>query len=159
MSLDINGPLCECGMKGCYEAFCGGRAMAKRMRMELVDKSDHKIVELAGGDIEKVDMLALEEAVRYGDGYAIALWDDFCLHNAQAIGSLINIFNPDRIVLGTIAVASGDLFIKPLLKYLPDFCWEEPFASCELALSSLGKQIAEYSGVCVALNGLREKNG
>lgn len=157
MSLDINGLVCECGMKGCYEAFCGGRAVAKRMRRELADKPEHKIIELAGGDIEKVDMLALERAVRVGDEYAVELWDEICLRNAQAMGSLINVFNPDRIVLGTIAVASGDLFMKPLLEKLPDFCWKEPLASCQLALSSLGKRIAEYSGICVALNGLRER--
>ena len=157
ISLDINGPVCECGMKGCYEAFCGGRAVAKRMRSELADKPGHKIIEFAGGDIEKIDMLALERAVRDGDEYAVALWNEFCLRNAQAIGSLINAFNPDRIVLGTIAVASGDLFMKPLMEKLPEFCWEEPLGACTLALSALGKQIAEYSGICVALNALRER--
>ncbi|NOY75672.1 MAG: ROK family protein [Kiritimatiellaeota bacterium] len=157
MSLDPGGPLCECGMKGCYEAFCGGRAVAKRMRGYLADKPDHRIVELAGGDLDKVDMPALRAAVGEGDAYALALWDEFCLRNAQAMGALINIFNPERVVLGTIALASGDMFLDPLKKRLPEFCWDETLSACQLALSSLGGGIAEYSGVCVALNGLIEK--
>ncbi|MCK5843095.1 MAG: ROK family protein [Victivallales bacterium] len=157
MSLDPNGPLCECGMRGCYEAFCGGRAVAKRLREELADKPNHRIVELAGGDIEKVDIPILRQAVLEGEPYAVDLWNEICLRNAQAIGALMNVFNPERIVLGTIALASGDLLMTPLKEKLSEFCWDETLSVCRLSLSSLGGQIAEYSGLCVALNGLRGK--
>jgi glucokinase len=159
MPLDPEGPLCECGMRGCYEAFCGGKAVAQRLRRELAGKPGHRIIELAGGDLDKVDMPALRGAVIEGDAYAVALWDEICSRNAQAIGGLINIFNPEKIVLGTIALASGELFMAPLMEKLTQFCWRETFSACELTLSSLGGEIAEYSGLCVALNGLREKRG
>ncbi len=145
------------GMKGCYEAFCGGRALAQRMQKELADKPNHKVIELAGGDIENVDMKALEFAVRAGDEYAVKLWDEMCFRNAQAFGTFINTFNPDMIVLGTIAIAAGDLFMEPVLKYLPQFCWSGPLKTCKITTSALGKQIGEYAGIAVALNFLYEK--
>jgi len=157
ITLDLNGPECNCGMHGCYEAFCGGRALAQRMQRELADKPDNKIVQYAGGNIKNVDLIALEKAVKDGDEYAVVLWDEMCLRHAQAIGIFLNIFNPAKIVLGTIAWAAGDLFMKPVKKYLPDFCWKETLDSCDLTVSALGREIGEYSGIAVALNCLYEQ--
>ena len=156
--LDVNGPLCNCGMKGCYEAFCGGRAIAQRLQRELADQPDHPIIKFAGGNLKDVDLLALEKAVRAGNSYAEKIWDEMCFRNAQAIGIFINTLNPGKIVLGTLAWAAGELFMEPLMKYLPQFCWPEMLEACEISVSALGREIGEYSGICVALNALYEQN-
>ncbi len=155
--IDRKGPRCNCGLIGCYEAYCGGLAMANRIRQELAGKPDSAIVRFAGGDYDKIDALALEKAVRAGDEYAVKFWDDMCDRNAQAIGGLIGILNPGMIVLGTIAVAAGDLFMKPLMEKLPDYCWKQSLDKCRITVSGLGKKIGEYSGVAVALNFLYER--
>jgi glucokinase len=152
--LDLNGPVCNCGLRGCYEAFCGGRALAQRMQRELAGQTAHPVVEMAGGNLADVDLVALEKAVRVGDGYAIALWGEMCRRNAQAIGMFINIFNPEKVVLGTLAWAAGDLFMKPVLEQLPAYCWPEFLRDCEVLPSALKRHIGERSGICVALYGL-----
>ena len=154
--VQLNGRRCNCGMKGCYEAYSGGRALAQRMREELKDKPDSMIMRLAGGDPEAIDMVTLEKAVRADDPYAVALWDEMSLRNAQAFGMYINIFNPQKLVLGTLAWAVGDLYVKPILRYLPQFCWAEPLAACEIVPSELKRDIGYYAGVAAALNYLKE---
>ena len=104
MILDLKGPVCNCGLTGCYEAFCGGRAIAQRLQEELADKPDSAIVKHANGNVADIDMRALEFAVRDGDEYACKVWDEMVERNAQAMGMLLNIFNPGIITLGTIAV-------------------------------------------------------
>jgi glucokinase len=153
--IDVAGPVCNCGLKGCYEAFCGGRAIAQRMRQELAERPEHPIVRHAGS-LEAIDMIALEKAVREQDPYAVALWDEMCMRNAQAIGGIINTLNPERIVLGTLAWATGDLFMVPFRKKLPAFCWPDMLAACEIAVSGLGRSIGEFSGIAVALNAMYE---
>ena len=155
--LDITGPKCNCGLTGCYEAFCGGRAIAQRIQRELAGQTDHPIVHHAGGKLEDVDLVALEKAVRDGDSYANTLWAEMCLRNSQAIGIFINIFNPQKIVLGTLAWAAGDLFMKPVLKELPRFCWPETLRDCDVVPSALKRKIGELSGACIALNELYER--
>ena len=54
ISVDVNGLKCNCGLTGCYEAYCGGIAMANNLRRELADKPDSMIVQLAGGDYSKI---------------------------------------------------------------------------------------------------------
>ena len=154
--IEINGPKCNCGQNGCYEAFCGGRAIAQRMQKELKNQKDHPIITFAGGDIQKIDMICLEKAVRAKNQYALDLWDEMCLRNAQAMGMFLNIFNPEKLVLGTLAWATGDLFMKPVLKYLPQFAWEQMYADCKVEVCGLGREIGEYSGIATALYSLYE---
>jgi len=149
--LERGGRLCNCGLHGCYEAYCGGRAIAQHLQKELKNKPDSAIVTAAGGKLENIDMFALEKAVRAGDEYAVQYWDEMCRRNAQAYGILINTFNPERIILGTIAWAAGDLFLEPMKKYLPEFCWKETLDGCELMFSELRRDIGYYAGVAAAM--------
>ncbi len=149
--IQLDGRECACGQKGCYEAYCGGRAIAKRIQEELKDRPDHPIVQFAGGKLEDVDMVALEKAVRAGDDYAVKFWDEMARRNAQAFGILINSFNPKRLVLGTFAWASGDLFLDPVRKYLPEFAWKQCIDVCELVPSELRRDIGYYAGPAAAL--------
>jgi len=155
--IDINGPSCNCGLKGCYEAFCGGRAVAQRIQHELAGQNDHPLVQLADGKIENIDFVTLFKAVKDGNGYAISIWDELCLRHAQAIGLFINSFNPEMIVLGTIACACGDLLMTPIRQHLPRFCWKQMLQDCEIKPAKLGKDIGDYAGICSALNCLYEK--
>lgn len=157
MVLDVNGPPCNCGLVGDYEAFCGGKAIALRLQQELADKPESAIMKAAGGKVEDIDMRALEIAVREGDAYACKIWDDMIERNAQAMGMLMNIFNPEIIALGTIAVRTGDLFMKPLLERIGKYSWPQMNAACSVVPSKLEGKAGEYSGVAVALYSLYER--
>ena len=156
--LDVNGPICNCGLRGCYEAYCGGLAIATRLQEELKDRPDSVILRAANGKLEDVNMLALATAIRQKDPYACQVWDEIMERNAQGIGTLINIFNPSAVVLGTIAIHLGDLFMKPLFENLPKYAWNEMYSVCKIVPSALGDMIGEHSGVAIALNFLMERN-
>ncbi len=155
--LDPKGPVCNCGLRGCYEAFCGGRAVAQKIQKEIVGHPDHPIAKYVDGKIEKLGYPALIEAVKDNNGYALDLWDEICMRNAQAIGIFANTLNPEMIVLGTIACHAGDLMLDPIRKNLPRFCWKEMNNAMKISTTALGSQMGEYSGICVGLNGLFEE--
>lgn len=155
--LQLNGRQCACGLKGCYEAYCGGRAVAMRMRQELRLQPESMIMQLAGGDEEKIDMRTLETAFRANDPYAKTIWEEIALRNAQAFGLMINTFNPEKLVLGTIAWSVGEIYIDPILKHLDKFCWPELCKDCTIAYSQLRREISSYAGIAAALNFLNER--
>ncbi len=152
------GRQCNCGLKGCYEAYAGGRALAQRMQEDLAGQNDHIMLQYAKDNkLENIDLLSLEKAARDGVEYAVKLWDEMCLHDAQAFGMLMNIFNPERIVLGTLAYAAGDFFMDPVKKYLPQFAWPETLSDCEIVPSALKREIGSYAGIAGALYELQSR--
>ena len=152
-----NGRQCNCGLKGCYEAYCGGRAVADDLRSKLADKPDSLIMRLAGTP-DKIEMKTLVQAVRENDSFALAYWDEMMQNHAQALGTLINIFNPSKIILGTFAWASGDLFFDPLRKYIVDYAWKEMLEQCDIVPSALRHDIGYYAGAAVALYNMEKLN-
>ena len=156
--IEPHGRQCNCGLKGCWEAYCGGRAIAQHMQAELAGQTGHAMLKYAkDGLLENLDMLSLENAARDGVEYAVKLWDEMCLRDAQAFGMLMNIFNPEKIVLGTIAYAAGDFFMEPVKKYLPDFAWKETLEACEVVPSLLKRDIGSYAGLAGALYELKQE--
>lgn len=154
--IQLDGRECSCGMKGCYEAYCGGVALAKRMREEIADHPGSLLNELSGNDPAKLDMHLLEKAYRANDPYAVSLWEEMSIRNAQAFGLYINTFNPEKLVLGTLAWAIGDIYLDPILKHLDKFCWKEPREACEIVCSELKREIGSYAGIAAAMNYLKE---
>lgn len=157
MILVPGGRLCSCGLRGCYEAYCGGRAAAMAIQEELKDQPDHPFLAFADGQLEKIDMIAIEKAVRAGNQYALAIWDDMARKNAQAIGILMQTFNPEKIVLGTFGWAIGDLYMDPIRKYLKDFVWNQMDQDCQIVAGELKREIGSYAGAAAALNFLKEQ--
>ena len=154
--IQLDGRKCSCGMSGCYEAYCGGRALALRMQEEIPGRKDSMLYELAKDDFSRLDMHLLESAYRANDPYAVSLWEEMSLRNAQAFGLFINAFNPEKLVLGTLAWAIGDIYMEPILKKLDKFCWPEAREACQIVPSELKREIGSYAGIAAAMNYLKE---
>ncbi len=153
--LDPQGPLCGCGMRGCWEAYVGGRNVALRLQDRIRTENIQTILtDLVGGEIDKISMVEFEKAARQGDVFAVAEWDAFTSRVAQGIGNLIMIFNPDAIVLGTIAIHAGDFVMDPIRQKIPRYTWDLPRQHCQVAPSILGRRIGDLGALAVAISGL-----
>ncbi len=153
--LDPNGPMCGCGQRGCWEVYVGGRMVAERLKEKIRSGNIQTLVVEKAGGMDRVTMLALEQAARAGDRFAMSEWDEFAERVAQGIGNLIMILNPDVVLLGTMAIHAGDFIMKPVLDKLPKYVWEWPLKACKVEPSTLGPQIGDLSALAVALTGLR----
>lgn len=140
---------CECGLRGCLEAYVGGRAWAKRLRR--VTPRTSRILDLAGGERARIASEALLAAAREGDDFARAeleRWLDFL---ASGIVSIVMAFDPERIVLGTIAVAAGEaLCFAPLRERVARRLWPEQARRLSIVPASLGAELPEQAALAVA---------
>lgn len=157
--MDVNGPLCGCGQRGCFEAFCGGLNVSRRLAREFGNDIDGPIMKLprVAGDPAKLNYEALREAVKLGCPKATEFWDEICLRMAQGLGIFMNTLNPEMIVLGTTFLYSGDMLMKPVLQYLPRFAWDPMIKTCRFELPAVGSRIGELAGIAVALYDLYEQ--
>lgn len=155
--LDVNGPRCGCGMNGCFEAFCGGRAVQERLQRMMRSEPCQALLDIpeVAGKIENLDYITLRKGVEAKIPEALEIWDEICLRIAQGIGIQIMTFDPDVVVLGTLAMYSGDLLLDPVRHYVPRFAWKKMLDHCQIKVTALGKSIGELAGISVGLYGLR----
>lgn len=91
---------CNCGGRGCVEAYVGGSYVQARIRRELANGARSLAVDLAGGDASAVNPGHVDAAAAEGDPWALALWTELAPLFAVALGNAITLLNPDRVVLG-----------------------------------------------------------
>jgi glucokinase len=125
--IDPSGPECSCGFHGCWESLASGPAMAA-WACELAPAND------SYRTAKQICRLALE-----GDDLARRVVDRETYYLGLGIANLINLFVPDRIVLGGSVMQGSQLFLDGICKQIARGCRFVPHEKTELALASLGK--------------------
>ncbi len=102
MTIALDGPVCNCGKKGCLEALAGGWAIAKAAQQAAISRSEEAaaILDLAEGKFENITARAVVEAYHAGDALSGELIGRATEALAAGMVSLVNAFNPCKVVLG-----------------------------------------------------------
>jgi len=125
--VDPSGPECSCGFRGCWESLASGPAMAAWANEQAPGENSYRTA-------EQICQLALE-----GDELARRVADREAYYLGLGIANLINLFAPDRIVLGGSVMRSAQLFLDGIRKQISRGCRFVPHQKAELALASLGE--------------------
>lgn len=143
------GRLCGCGLRGCLEAYTSGTGIAQIIREDLERGERSGILELAGGDPSRISARLWVEALRAGDNYALRLRRSFLDHLAQGLATLIPVFDPEMIVLGTIIQMNPDLFLDDLIERVRERTWPS-LHHVRIEPGQLGPRLPAYAALCVA---------
>ncbi|HDP69795.1 MAG TPA: ROK family glucokinase [Actinobacteria bacterium] len=112
MVIDINGPKCSCGNYGCFEAMAAGPAIARKAREAVFGSPDTLILKIAGGEMDNVNGEVLMSAAAEGDELAIGVLQEVGEIVGVAFANLVNIFNPELIIVGGGVAESGGLVLE-----------------------------------------------
>jgi predicted NBD/HSP70 family sugar kinase len=130
VTLDASGPICRCGNRGCLELSAGGRALLAQAGLRDLDELARRAVE--------------------GDPGCRRLILDAGRHLGVALGGLLNLINPDRIVVGEFA-SSTELLLEPLRRGMAETAMAAAVESVEVVPAHLGERAAALGGVALAL--------
>ncbi len=148
--VEWDGKLCNCGRRGCLEAYIGGAAWQAQLRETTPPTS--RVVELAGG-LGQITPEHLVLAAKQGDAFALAEMAKFNDYLTRAIVALTFTLALQRVVLGTIAIAAGDaLCFDPVRAEVAKRVWPHFSENLEIVPAELGPDLARLAGVCVALD-------
>ena len=100
ITLNPHGYQCQCGNKGCFEAYCGGSYIEKRLRQYLAEGYRGKLWEIVEGRIENATVTRLEEGNLLGDALCNRLWTEVVEYLGSALQSIANLLNPELIIVG-----------------------------------------------------------
>jgi glucokinase len=113
MVVDVDGPPCPCGNRGCWERYASGSGLGRMARDAALAGKAARLVELAGGDPEAVRGEHVAIAARGGDEEANVIMHQLAWWIALGLANLVNILDPEVIVIGGGLVAAADLFLEP----------------------------------------------
>jgi glucokinase len=100
VTVDWHGRRCRgCGRRGCLEAYCSGTSIAER-------------ADEAG--MHGASAADVAQAARAGNAIATRLWDETCDALACGITSIVNLFEPEVVVLGGGVVRTGEQLLRPV---------------------------------------------
>ena len=118
---DLDGVPCTCGNHGCLERYCSATALI-RMAREAVEKNpESEIMELAGHDMSRIEAKTVFDAARNKDAVAVKVFHYYINCLAQAVASVVNLIDPEVIVLGGGVSKAGSLLLDPLTELYPQF--------------------------------------
>ncbi|HEX6685100.1 MAG TPA: ROK family protein [Candidatus Limnocylindrales bacterium] len=135
VTLDASGSLCRCGNRGCVELLAGGRALLAQARQT------HPWMR----DLDELAALAAR-----GDPGCRRLLADSGRHLGFALGGLLNLINPDRIIVGGFTY-SPELLLEPIERGLSETAMAAAVDAVEVVTASLGERASALGGVALAL--------
>jgi glucokinase len=121
VSIDYQGPICGCGKPGCIEILASGTAIAQRARQELAAGATSAMLELAGGDLAAVTGEIVGKASESGDPLARKILGETTEMLALWLSNIIDLLDPEVIVIGGGAAALYRPFFGKLRERIPQY--------------------------------------
>lgn len=144
MVINFDGPLCGCGNRGCLEAYASGTNIARRARDLMAEGSATTLRALSGGTPEGVTAERVYAAARSGDALAARVAADTAQYLGIGIANLVNIFNPDIVVVVGGVSRAGDLLFEPLRREVASRAFASASDACRIVPGQLGDLAGVY---------------
>lgn len=116
--LIMGGERCSCGRHGCLEAYASASALTRQGRHAAEQNPTSLMNRLNGGDLDKMNAIIPFKAARQGDTVAQQVVDKYIQYLGEGIVNFINIWRPEKVLLGGGLSNEGDPLIRPLNEYV-----------------------------------------
>ena len=136
------GPRCRCGNDGCVEAIASGTGIAQaaaRLAPENRDSALHGIASPTAADVVR--------AARGDDELAKTILETAGAYLGVALGTLVNLFNPQVIVLGGSVLKAGSLLTRPMRRSMFESSWAASRKGLRIVRPALGDDVGLIGAV------------
>jgi glucokinase len=149
MTIDANGRLCKCGNQGCIEAYASGPAIAARAVEGIQAGAKSALPQYVEGDLSKITAQVVYEAANDGDGYALEVVHETANLLGAAVASLVNIFNPNVVVICGGVTQAGEKLFGPLTAEVHRRAFKPAWEVCRILPGTLTGTAGVYGAAAV----------
>lgn len=118
MVIERCGRECSCGRYGCFESYCSTSALTRRLKETVQKNKDSEMYEYVKGDVEKLNTKILFAFYKKEDYLAVDIVEEYAEYLAEGITNIVNIFQPEAIVIGGGISEQGNTLLKPVIKHV-----------------------------------------
>ena len=151
MVIDVNGPKCGCGNKGCFEVFASRLAIFRAIQAAIKGGEKSILTDMLGDDLKDLRSGDIRKAIRRGDKLVEKIVEEAAEYTGIAIANLINILNPEVVVLGGgVIEALSDEMMPAILKSAKAHVLSGTFRNVDIIASKLGDNAGITGGAVLA---------
>ncbi len=150
-TVEENGKRCSCGNRGCLELFSSGLAILRRVREELEQGVSSSLSKDLQGNLDQLSVESIIAAAKAHDRLSEAILSEAGLHVGTALATVVNLLNPEKVILtGKVAQAGGDIFLNPLFYNLRQRALPQAVNDLPVVVSEIGEEAATIGMVLTA---------
>ena len=145
------------GKEGSFEGFCSGGGIARIAAtkvLERLQRGEHPSFCPDFSSIGSLTAKDVAEAAGRGDPLALEVFEESASYLGYGLSMLVDLLNPERIVIGSVYARSEKLFRDTMRKVMERECLPAALGVCEVKAAQLGDQIGDYAALSVAANGV-----
>jgi predicted NBD/HSP70 family sugar kinase len=147
-TIDENGELCSCGNRGCLEVYSSGWAIISRVRSALAHGVTSILSKAVGEHPEDLSVEAIVSAAKSGDRLSQTVLSEAGAHLGTALAGLVNLLNPEKIILGgAVPQAAGEMLLSPLLYFLRGRAFQRSVSAADVVISQLDDKASALGAV------------
>ena len=136
MTLIHDGVMCSCGKKGCWESYASVTALI-RQTAEAIEKNPDGLMAKLAEEGGKVSGRTAFDAAKQGDAEAQKVVDSYVRYVADGIVSMVNLFQPERLVIGGGISKEGDYLLNPIKKFVEANDYNKYLARTQIEIATL----------------------
>lgn len=151
--LDRFGPV-GYGKAGSFEGFCSGGGLSQlgyTLALEQLQQGKPPLYYQKGMTQKDVTAKTIADAARQGDETALRVYEICGEYLGKGLSILIDLLNPQRIVIGSVFARSGDLLRSAMERTIRQEALGQAAACCEIVPAVLGEEIGDYAAIATAL--------
>lgn len=137
--VDEDGPLCTCGNYGCLESLASNPAIVRRVEKLLKQGAVSGIYSILEKHLEDLDLELVFHAAHCGDHLARQILENTGVYLGTAISNLVNILNPEAVIISGEIVMAGDIILEPLRATVHNRALNYPLKHLKIISSKLNK--------------------
>jgi N-acetylglucosamine repressor len=150
-----DGAICHCGKHGCFETIASGTALA-RLAQEGIKSGKSTILSSLGANDDKIEAKTVVEAASKGDQYAIHILSEIGFNLGKGISILIQLFNPELIILGGRIADAGQYITTPIQQSLNIYCMRQLSERTTIKVSEMGQDIGIMGAIAIVMDRIFE---
>jgi glucokinase len=146
LTVDFRGRRCACGRRGCIEAYASGTNIAARAREALAATDEPSSLR----DVGAITARDVAEAAAAGDPLAQRVWDETTEILGSAIANILDVFNPELVVLGGGVTRAGAQLLDPVRGIGLELAMPPARHAADVVLAGLGEELGVVSAAALA---------
>ena len=138
MIVQVDGELCNCGNRGCWERYVSATAIILNGRKAAQKHPDGALAKAVNGDLEAITAKHVMDLAKQGDPDCLAIFDEYVKYLCVGIENLVCLWDPEVVALGGGVSYTGEFLLNAVRERLPQYILFKSRPYCRVELAKLG---------------------